>query len=74
MTKESVLDAETYRRAVLPFTDDFGVRSEDPIGKRVAVVLSLLSETLSMLQDGNLNHGLSRILWQGRSQLEADYR
>ena len=73
MTKENVLDAETYRRAVVPFTDDFGVRSEDPIGKRVAVVLSLLSETVCNLQNGNLNHGLCRILWEGRSSLEADY-
>ena len=73
MTKENVLDAETYQRTVLPFTDDFGVRSEDPVGKRVAVVLSLLSETLSPLQDGSLNHGLCRVLWEGRTQLEKDY-
>ena len=73
MTKERVVDEETYMRTIVPFNDDFGVRSEDPIGKRVSVVLSLLSETLSPLQDGFLNHGLCRVLWSGRKQLETDY-
>ncbi len=73
MTKENIINSDKYMRSISPFTDEFGVRSEDPIGKRVSVVLSLLSETLSPLQDGCLNHGLCRILWEGRSQLERDY-
>ena len=73
MTTEKVLDADTYKRTFAPFSDDFGVRSEDPVGKRVSVVLSLLSETLSPMQDGCLGHALCRLLWEGRSQLEEDY-
>ena len=73
MRNERVIEIESHLRKAPPFVDDFGVTVTDPISGGVAALLDFLTEAISLFQYDRLNRSLCRMLWAGRSQLEADY-